>query len=403
MEERSITIEKIVYGGKGLSRDLQKVVFVPFTIPGEKVRIQLRREHRDYLEADPVEILEPSAERVEPACSYFGRCGGCQISHARYETQVQWKVAMLKESLQRAKVDFDEVEIIATSPFGYRHRAQLKWDAKQNRLGFCERESNRIVDIKECLCLTPGLDRLLVVLRSALLSSPAPKLTEIECYENERGETAIFLNAPATPGLRMLLSAHTKVLDPNEETNAPLMFHFRDFAFPMQPDIFLQINPKMIQQMVMELEGHYERDSEKTAVEFYCGSGLFTLPLSKRFQKMIACEENFKAIEFVRNHYSDQNISWMCEKAESFLIPEGVSVAILDPPRAGLHKRVIENLLKADLKKISYVSCDASSFSRDVRVLGEKYYLKKVTMLDVFPQTFHFETIALLEPKGEKK
>lgn len=399
MEEKYITIEKIVYGGKGLSRDLQKVVFVPFTLPGEKVRIQLRREHRDYLDADPVEILEPSANRVEPACPYFGRCGGCQISQARYETQVEWKVSMLKDSLQRAKVDFGEVEIMEGTPFGYRHRAQLKWDAKQNRLGFCERESNRIVDIKECLCLTPGLSQLLVVLRSALLSSPAPKLTEIECYENERGETAIFLNAPATPRLRKLLSTHTKVLDPNEETNAPLMFHFRDFAFPMQPDIFLQINPKMIGQMVMELENHYENDSEKSAVEFYCGSGLFTLPLSMRFKKMIACEENIKAIEFAKNHYRDRNIFWMCEKAENFAIPQEVSVAILDPPRAGLHKRVVENLLNADLKKISYVSCDASSFSRDVRALSDKYHLKKITMLDVFPQTFHFETIALLEPK----
>ena len=166
----------------------------------------------------------------------------------------------------------------------------------------------------------------------------------------------------------------------------------------MRPDIFLQINPKMIRQMVMELESHYDSDLERTAMELYCGSGLFTLPLARLFKRIIACEENKPAIEFVQSHHPAQNISWICERVERVQIPDDVSAMIVDPPRSGLHRRVIESLLNRTLEKISYVSCDVSSFSRDMKMLGTKYVLRKLTLLDLFPQTYHFETIALLEP-----
>jgi 23S rRNA (uracil1939-C5)-methyltransferase len=397
MDDQQVTIEKVIYGGKGLSRDLQKVVFIPFTLPGEKVRIQIGKDHGDYMEADPIDILEPSPDRVEPDCMYFGKCGGCQISHAKYDAQVRLKRSMLEEALRRAKIQFSNIETISGTPFGYRHRAQLKWDAKQKRLGFYEKESNRLVDIKECLCLTPGLNRVLVELRSALLRKPVPGLSEMECYENDHGETAVFFNAPAPAWIRDALSKSTQILDPSSSGEPALMFHFRDFVFPMRPDIFLQINPKMIREMVMELEGHYEKEKDKTAVELYCGSGLFTLPLAKRLQKIIACEENPKAIKFARDHYSDRNIRWVCQKAEYFSIPAEASVAILDPPRSGLQKAVVERLLKASLQKISYISCDASSLARDLALLKGKYSIQKMTLLDLFPQTFHFETIAHLE------
>lgn len=398
MEEKPITIEKVVYGGKGLSRDLQKVAFVPFTLPGEKVRIQIRKEHRDYLEADPVDILEPSKNRVDPECVYFGRCGGCQLSHARYETQVEMKLAMLTEALERAHIAKPEIQVMTDTPFAYRHRAQLKWDGRQKRLGFHESETNRIVDIKECLCLTPALNLLLKELRSALLSVPVPRLSEIECYENDRGETAVFFNAPVPAPIMARLSPHTVVLDYAKCNSSPLTFHFRDYEFPMRPDIFLQINPKMIRQMVMELESHYDSDLERTALELYCGSGLFTFSLARRFKRIIACEENKPAIEFAQSHHPAQNISWICEKVERVQIPDDVSAMIVDPPRAGLHRRLIESLLNRTLEKISYVSCDVSSFSRDMKMLGTKYLLRKLTLLDLFPQTYHFETIALLEP-----
>jgi 23S rRNA (uracil1939-C5)-methyltransferase len=402
MEEKIVKIERVVFGGKGLSRDLDKVVFVPFTLTGEKVRIRLRKEHSDYAEADAVEILEPSKNRVVPECIYFGRCGGCQMSHATYKAQVELKIEMLQEAFQRTHLMFPELHVITSSPLGYRHRVQLKWDAKQKRLGFHEMESNHVVDVKECLCVTPGLNQLLKLLRSALLSYPVSGLSEIECFENDLGETSVHFNAPISPGLRKQLGRYTRLFDSNDQNISPLLFHFRHFEFPMRPSIFLQVNRGMIQQLVMELESHYDRAKERTAVELYCGSGLFTLPLAKRFRKIIACEENPIAIQFARSHNAPGNIAWICEKAERFHIPLEATVVIVDPPRAGLHRKIIETFLKRDFHKISYVSCDVSSFSRDLKALSAKYRIAKIALLDLFPQTYHFETVALLEPQRPK-
>ena len=172
MQQADVVIEKVVYGGKGLSRDLQRVTFVPFTLPGEKVQIRIKHERRDYLEAEAISILEPSADRVIPDCPYFGACGGCHLSHAKYDAQLRLKEQMLRESLQRSKVSAPEIVVFPSKPFGSRHRVRLKYNAGAKALGFFEAESNRIVDIRECLCATPGINRFIQAARTILSANP---------------------------------------------------------------------------------------------------------------------------------------------------------------------------------------------------------------------------------------
>ena len=238
MEEKQLTIEKIVFGGSGLAREDQKVYFVPFTLPGEKVRAIPRRNHKDYTEAEAIEIIEPSPDRIPPACQYFGRCGGCRLSHAGYEAQIRIKLDILRETLQRSRVQFPDIEVVASKPFEYRHRARLKYSARAGLLGFFEAESHRIVDIRNCLCLTPALNALLQRLRSTLAAYPLDKLSELDCYENEKGETAVFFNAPVPPPVRRTEPAQVFW----RKIRAPLRsrYGFRNHNFRMRPDIFLQ-------------------------------------------------------------------------------------------------------------------------------------------------------------------
>jgi 23S rRNA (uracil1939-C5)-methyltransferase len=400
MPDKDIRIEKVVYGGKGLSRDLQKVAFVPFTLPGEQVRVQITREKRDYLEADPVEILEPSPERVSPECQYFGRCGGCQISHTHYENQIKLKEAMLRESLQRNGIATPQIEVFPSPPFRYRHRIRLKYNAKEPALGFHQADSNRIIDIKECLCATPGINKLLQDLRNGL-AGRAPQVTEIECFENDRGETAAFCNATLPADLKHQLKGKASVFDAEDADRAGLALHFRTFSFPMHPGIFLQINPFLMNTMVQEVEGHHPPTNE-TAVELYSGTGFFTLPLAPRFKNIIACEENAAAIGYAEKHNATPSIRWVHAPVESLIFPAEATVLIADPPRSGLTNIVVENVIRHAFSRITYVSCDPSSFARDLKRLSSRYRLTRLSLLDLFPQTTHFETIALLEGFEER-
>lgn len=399
MDEPVVHIEKLVHGGKGLSRDLQRVTFVPYTLPGEDVRIRIRKEKKDYSEGDPIEIVTPSKQRIAPDCRYFGKCGGCQLSHAGYETQVQLKETILRETLTRGRIQIPDVQVITGPPFGYRHRGQLKFNSSQRSIGFYELESHRIVDINQCLCLTPRLNDLLANLRKILLGNSLPSLTEIDLYEDDRGQTAAYFNADLPAELLHKLQELTQVFGPRDLEKSSLALHFREYSFPMRPDIFIQVNPRLWKAMVQEVESHYESDGKETAVELYCGTGFFTLPLSKKLKQIYACEENASAIKFVKTQPYPKNISWICSRAELLAFPPDTTVAIVDPPRSGLQKRILDRMIEQPLKKITYVSCDPSSFTRDLQILNGRYRLERLTMLDLFPQTYHMETIALLLPR----
>jgi 23S rRNA (uracil1939-C5)-methyltransferase len=396
MEESVVTIEKLVYGGKGLARINGQVIFIPFTLPGEKVHVQITKRHRDYLEGEVLEVVEPSSFRVPPDCRYFGRCGGCQISHASYDHQLQTKIGILKETLARSKITFPEPEVIPGSPFGYRHRAQLKYSSRKRQLGFFQTGTNQIVDVQQCLCLTPGLNELMIHLRNELATTPVQNLSEIELYENETGETAAYFNSKLPSDLKERLTRVTSVFTSDAVDQESLMLKFREAEFPMEPGIFLQINPGLWKSMIQEVESHFKNHPEAVVAELYCGAGFFTVSIAPCVQKVYASEENERAIEFAKTHHKTKNVEWIRARAEGYKIPKDVTAVVVDPPRAGLHKNVIAQLLQNKPKRITYVSCDPTSLARDLKQLSLVYKIKRSVLLDLFPQTYHFETIALL-------
>lgn len=347
------------------------------------------------MEADAIEIIEPSPDRVPPDCAYFGRCGGCQISHARYEAQLRLKQDILRDALKRNRLEFPNIDIVPGTPFGYRHRAKLKYSARTGFLGFYELNSHRIVDIRECLCLTPALNALLRRLRTALAAHPPLKVSEIECFENDKQETAAYFDAAIPDALREALKNVTSAVTPDEVYASAFRIRFREDDFPMRPDIFLQVNPGLWNPMVQEIESHYENDRERILVELYCGAGFFTLPLARRVKEIHACEENEKAIRYAKQ-YKAGNVTWNCRPAEEFAYPANATALVVDPPRAGLHRKVVDRILEHPFEKITYVSCDAASLARDLKLLSSRYTIRRIVLLDLFAQTHHFETIVLL-------
>jgi 23S rRNA (uracil1939-C5)-methyltransferase len=229
-----------------------------------------------------------------------------------------------------------------------------------------------------------------------LHATPLPNLSEVECYENELGETAVYFNSKIPSDLRNELSNITAVFDPQDAETAGLTVKFRDSEFPMGPGVFLQVNPGLWKAMVQEVEGHFKKSSDAIVTELYCGSGFFTVPIAPHVEKIFACDENPKAIQFAKTHHSAKNIDWICARTEDHKIPKETTDILVDPPRAGLHKNVTEQLLKLKPRSISYVSCDPASLSRDLKQLAKDYRVQRLILLDLFSQTYHFETIAKL-------
>jgi 23S rRNA (uracil1939-C5)-methyltransferase len=226
---------------------------------------------------------------------------------------------------------------------------------------------------------------MLQSLRSALCRQSVNGVKEIICYQNDQNQTiAHFL--PSTP----------PVWNESHRNAEPLTVSFRGYRFPMTPEVFLQVNPGLWRSLIQEVENHYENNTG-SALELYCGAGFFTVALAQRFKRMTACEESQAAIQYARSNHGLNNVDWICSRVEQFRFPEGLDAVIVDPPRSGLHSQVLRQLIAVRPRLFTYISCDCATFSRDLKKLKEHYRVRKITMLDLFPQTYHFETVALLE------
>lgn len=381
-----VQIERILPGGLGLAHAEGHTMFVALSAPGDRVRIRIDQIRGKVAFASIVEIIEPSPVRVVPACRYFGRCGGCDFQQVSYEAQLDAKVEIIRDCLRRiAHLDFQDSIPITPSlnPWQYRSSAQWKYDPVRNHLGYFERGSHSVCDVVECPILLPALQETLVTLRERLHEGTLPPdIREFEAMAGDEG-VSIF------PSIEKV---ETREIS-------------RDIGgdrYVFSADSFFQINhellPSLIDAATADAHGN-------TALDLYCGAGLFTTPLSRKFARVIGVEGNSGAVNYARRNLAEANSinaiiecasvgEWLREKAAS-IAP--IDFVLLDPPRSGVEKGVIEAILAARPRRISYVSCDPATLARDLKpLLAGGYALDSVAALDMFPQTHHVETVACL-------
>jgi 23S rRNA (uracil1939-C5)-methyltransferase len=385
-EELELKIEKIVPGGFGLGFAENLTVFVALAAPGDTLRVKLQQIKGKTAFAEIVEIIKPSVERIEPPCVYFGenRCGGCDFQQMNYEAQLAAKIGIIKDSLTRiGKINYEkEIKIIGSpKPFGYRARAQWHINARRKKIGYFRRNSHDIIDVKHCPILVDELQETLTDLRETIVwdSFWSEKL-EIESA-SAGGDVSIY---------------SAEIVEPTEELNFELNGH----RYFYDATTFFQGNPFLIESLI---ETAVAGASGENAYDLYCGVGLFTLPLAGKFAKVTGVEASGKAVDFARKNVENariENASVIGEDVGEWLGAnerESVDFVLLDPPRAGTEKRIIESLLQIKPREISYVSCEPSTLARDLRILCEQHYvIDSITAVDLFPQTHHVETIVRL-------
>jgi 23S rRNA (uracil1939-C5)-methyltransferase len=387
-----VTTERLAYGGEAIARYEGLAVFIPFAAPNEQLRVRITEQKKSFARATIERVINPSPFRREPRCRYFGNCGGCQLQHLTYEAQLESKVGFVRDALERiGRIDWShEIKIRSAAEFGYRSRTQITIDWKSRRVGFNRARSNAVCDVESCPILVPELDEALASLRVAVADAGESDRPEFRFSQIEMaaGESGIALE-PSLAGL----------------PGGPLRQIARNAVYNFGPSAFFQGNPQLLGDLIDEALGQSSVDSGDLAIDLYAGVGLFTVQMARRFKRVIGVEadartatfalENIDANEVTNVEFQTSGVeAWLRKFLEKKTPPP--DLVLLDPPRTGAADSVA---LVAELKpaRITYVSCDPATLARDLRVLVDSgYELSRITAVDLFPQTYHIETVAAL-------
>jgi 23S rRNA (uracil1939-C5)-methyltransferase len=424
-----LTIEKLVYGGDGLARlsadqhGRGKTVFVPFVLEEETVDAQITEEKRSFARGRAEEIVQASPHRVEPACPYFQHCGGCQYQHASYAHQLEIKAEILKENLRRiAKIELEtDLQVHASPPWNYRNRTRLKVRHKPEfGLGYYKFESHELQPVEQCPISSPLINRAIRSLwdlgRSGRIAGEvreielfadsadekllvelycdkdANRATARECAEGmksalaEAAGVAIFKSASSTHS-----NAEPKFLVSAGENK--LAYKTARHEYQVSAGAFFQVNRFLIDELIGIVKDGQRGGS---ALDLYAGVGLFSAALADSFTQIIAVEASpISAADLAYN--SPANVEVVRATTQQFLLRRKslkVDLVILDPPRAGLGEDVVGEFRKLKPERLVYVSCDPATCSRDlVGLLKAGYRIEQAHLIDLFPQTFHLESV----------
>jgi len=402
-----ITLERLTYGGEAMGRLPDgRAVFVPFALPGERVRLRLVEEKRGFARAELLEVLSASPERISPRCRHFGVCGGCHYQHLPYPAQLHAKREILREQLQRiGHIEQPPVAPTVASPqeWNYRNHVQFHLTA-EGELGFVNAKADEILPITECHLPEAPINALWPELHFD--SNPDVERVALRCGTNDDLMLILEADSPQAPEIATetdisvvhLFAEHTVVLAGSDH----LFMRVLGREFRLSAGAFFQVNTPMAEKMVEHLIANLPISANDTLLDLYCGVGLFSAFFAGRAGRVIGVESSAPACEdFVFNLDEFENVELYEGLAEEILpallqkIGE-ISYVLVDPPRAGLERRVLDSLLALAPHTIAYVSCDPATLARDTRRLVEGgYSLQQVTPFDLFPQTFHIESISL--------
>ena len=365
-DQVTLTVHDIAFGGEGVGRVDDFVVFVPFVLAGEIVEAEIREVKKNFARARRLRVMQPSPERVEPACRYFGACGGCQYQHVEYAAQLRLKqkqIADLFEHVGKFPRDAVAPVVPCPQPYGYRNRIMIRsqWNKPEQKLniGFVRWDCGLVEDIEECRIAEPALNQEIRRVRQ---------------------------NPPPKGGLKVVLRI------PPENWDVP-------------PDSFFQNNFFLLPKLVETVREFLRAGGARHLVDLYCGVGFFSIELAGAVESFVGVEYDQRAIQSARQNAAARNIGngrFIAATVEEVL-PETLkrfspqrTTVILDPPRKGCLPRTLQFLREMKPAQIVYVSCHPATMARDLNILCDNavFELRRVTPLDMFPQTQHVECVA---------
>ncbi|PSH04281.1 MAG: 23S rRNA (uracil(1939)-C(5))-methyltransferase RlmD [Acidobacteria bacterium] len=434
------TIEKLIYGGDGLARipaigdeRRGKTVFVPYVLPGEVVEASIVEERKGFTRASLLEVLTPSPARITPPCPHFGVCGGCQYQHSDYTAQLENKRQILQETVLRgAKFALQNIELHSGEPYGFRNRTRMKIEVEPEfALGYYRSGSHDLEPVRNCPISSPLINQAIALIwELAPEAASYPSLREIQFFANHDDSALLvelFIHHTTKPGVlakfaklmreRMPQIAGVAVFAtgamngdledgnieasrrlsragvPHIEGSPSLIYHVGRSKYRVSAGSFFQTNRFLVSKLVELVTNNR---SGRAALDLFAGVGLFTLPMSRNFERVTSIEIAQDSYDDLAANATVPHIQAVHSTTENYLnAARGRwDYAVVDPPRAGLGERAAKSLAKLSIPRIAYVSCDPATLSRDlVTLLAFGYHVEEAHLVDLFPQTYHIETV----------
>jgi len=420
----------MIYGGDGLAHlpaddsGRGKTAFVPFVLPGEEVEVSVLEEKPGFLRARAETVLAASRQRTEAPCPYFQGCGGCHYQHTSYESQLEIKSQILQETLQRtAKIEWkQEVQLLPSQPWNYRNRTRMKMQHAPFALGYYRFNSRELFPAETCPISSPLINKAIAAIwklgRAETLDN---SIAEIEFFANANDDELLLEIYLSSKGNDSVLEKVAAAFFKSLKTGLPeltgvaaffqgpaaqsfgyegadaLQYRTNIAEFRVSAGSFFQVNRFLIDDLVKIATAGA---SGGLAWDLYAGVGLFSVALAKTFERVIAVEAGIASADDLK-HNAPRSVKAIQSTTEAFLTPKGKrpkpDFILVDPPRAGLGAKVAKQLAATEAAHISYVSCDPATLARDLRVLLDSgYKIDRLHLADLFPQTFHIETIVRL-------
>lgn len=400
-----IEITSLDHSGKGIGKLNNKIVFVENALPGEIVDIKILKDKKNYMEASTNKIIKKANNRIESACPYFSKCGGCDLLHIDYNDSLKFKQEKIKNIIKRYLNKDIKINEIVKSDNNFYYRNKTTFQVKES-IGFYKNKTYDIISIDNCLISSKLINNSIKYLRELDLS----KINKITCRSSDN-ELMIIIESNNDIDITKLKEIATSIyIKKNNEYNLVygnkyITEYIGDFKYLVSPDSFFQINLNVCLKLYSKIKEYV--GNNKNVLDLYCGTGSISIFVSEN-NNVLGIEINEFAIKDAKENAkinNIKNIDFLCGESGKKLndIKFNPDVIIVDPPRSGLNKETINNIFKFNANKIIYVSCDPMTLVRDLNLLNEKYDIIELTPYDMFPNTKHVENLCVLEIKDTIK
>lgn len=390
-------IEKLDNNGRGIVFVNNKITFVENALPNEDVDIKITLEKKKFNEAVVLNYNEKSIDRKDPICPYYSFCGGCDLMHLNYDKQLEFKLKKVNDLLNKfGGIDYNITKIIKTSELYYRNKATFQ---VKEKVGYYKEKSYDLISIEKCYIVDEKINEILKQVENLDLKDVYQVM--IRASKNT-DETMVVLKCNNEVDVSCL-DVTTVVLYLNNEYKivkgkGTILEQLDDLSFVISPDSFFQVNTKGAELLYKQVLDVANLTGQEKVLDLFCGTGTIGLFLSRYCESVIGVEINKFAVEDAiinkkLNHI--RNIEFICDDASNVNFKD-LDLVVVDPPRSGLDKKMINYLLSLNVKKIIYVSCDPVTLARDLNDLKEKYDIEDITLVDMFSQTHHVETVVSL-------
>lgn len=408
MDNYEFLIDRLNHQGKGITNISEKVVFVDNALPGEKVNVKIDKVNKKFLEASVLNYILKSDNRVKPKCPYYDVCGGCDIMHMSYDYQHDFKFNKVKDIIKKfVKEDIVINDILYKEQFNYRNKTTFHVDKK---IGFYKNKTYELVSIDNCLISSNEINSVLSILSNMDLSN-IKSIVIRSSYNNH--SIMVILDIIDKINENMFINKLKNKVNSIyvKEKNYKLIYGDRyivdkigNLKFVISPDSFFQVNTNMANVLYNKVKEYASVDKTKTVLDLYCGTGTIGLFLADSCKELIGVELNKSAINDAninKELNGFNNVKFICGDSGKVLKKLNIKpdIVIVDPPRSGLDKLAINEVINLHSKKIVYVSCDPVTLARDLNILKEFYDIKEISLVDMFPNTNHVEVICYMSKK----